>query len=299
MNITVIGEANIDIAVRQREPSNGKGCSPAYIRFHHGGVARNVAHNLCLLGHKVKLMTVFGDDDFASRLIDDCKEIGMDLSLSTQYNDARSPIFLCFNDECGQMQSAFSDIDLNDHLNLDWMRDKIDAVNRSDLVVADTLLSAEALTFLIDHCVVPLYIDTVSPKRALLLSEAIKQSRKKTFFAVKCNLAEAQALTGITEAEEAARQLNIKGIENVYLTLGKEGAIYCSNNALLHFPAMETKIVNVTGSGDAFLAGVVHGHALGQSDEEAVRIGLKMAQLNTKSEAPVNPALRHSTVLCC
>ena len=299
MNITVIGEANIDIAVRQREPSNGKGCSPADIRFHHGGVARNVAHNLCLLGHEVKLMTIFGDDDFASRLINDCKEIGIDLSLSTQYKDARSPIFLCFNDEYGQMQSAHSDINLNDHLDLDWMRDRIDTVNHSDLVVADTLLSAEALTFLIDHCAVPLYVDTVSPKRALLLSEAIKQSRKKTFFAVKCNLAEAQAMTGITEAEEAARQLNAKGIENVYLTLGEDGAIYCSRTALHHFPAMKTKIVNVTGSGDAFLAGVVLGHASGRSGEEAVKIGLKIAQLNTESEAPVNPALRLSNVFCC
>lgn len=298
MNITVIGEANIDIAVRQKEPNNGKGCSPADIRFHHGGVARNVAHNLCLVGHKVKLMTVFGGDDFASRLIDDCKEIGMDLSLSSQYKDTRSPIFLCFNDEWGQMQSALSDIDLNDHLNLDWLRDRIDAVNRSDLVVADTLLSADTLTFLIDHCAVPLYIDTVSPKRALLLSEALKQSRKKSFYALKCNLAEAQALTGITEAEDTTRQLNANGIENVYLTLGKDGVIFCSKKTPLHFPALKAEVVNVTGSGDAFLAGVVHGHALGCSGEEAVKTGLKMAQLNTESEAPVNPTLRHSN-LCC
>lgn len=299
MNITVIGEANIDIAVRQREPGNSKGCSPADIRFHHGGVARNIAHNLCLLGHEVKLMTVFGDDDFAMRLIDDCKEIGMDLSLSARYERTRSPIFLCFNDEQGRMQSALSDISLNDYLNLDWLRNRIDAVNRSDLVVADTLLSADALTFLIDHCLVPLYIDTVSPNRALLLAEALRKSSKKSFHALKCNLAETQALTGVNKAEEAAKQLVTKGIENIYLTLGKDGVVFCSRQTLLRFPAVEAKVVNVTGSGDAFLAGVVHAHALGRSGEEAVKIGLEMAQFNTESEAPVNPALRHSTVFCC
>ena len=294
MNITVIGEANIDIAVRQRVPGTGKGCSPADIRFHHGGVARNIAHNLCLLGHEVKLMTVFGDDDLATRLIDDCKGIGMDLSLSTQYEDAKSPIFLSFNDEFGRMQSALSDIALNSCLDLDWLRNKIDAVNRSDLVVADTLLSAEALTFLIDYCVVPLYIDTVSPNRALLLSEAIRQSWKKSFHTLKCNLAEAQALTGITEPEEAAKQLNAKGIENVYLTMGEEGVVFCSKKTLLRFPAVEAESVDVTGSGDAFLAGVVHANATGIFGEEAVRMGLKMACINVESEAPVNPMLRLS-----
>lgn len=296
MKITVIGETNIDIAVKKEENGNASGCSPANINFYHGGVARNIAHNLCLLGHKVKLMTVFGDDDFAQRLIEDCKEIGMDLSLSTQYENAKSPVFLSFNDEFGRMQSALSDIALNSCLDLDWLRNKIDAVNRSDLVVADTLLNAEALTFLIDHCVVPLYIDTVSPNRALLLSEAIRRSWKKSFHSLKCNLAEAKAMTGITEVEEAAKQLVSKGIENIYLTLGEDGVIFCSKKETRHFPAVEAEAVNVTGSGDAFLAGIIHANATGKKGDEAVRLGLEMARINVESEAPVNPMLRLSSL---
>ena len=294
MNITVIGESNIDIAVWQKASGNGKGCSPADIRFHHGGVARNIAHNLCLLGHEVNLMTVFGDDDFAVRLIDECQAIGMDLTLSSRYEGTRSPVFLSFNDEFGRMQSALSDIELNDCLDLDWLRNRIDAVNRSERVVADTLLSVDALAFLIDYCIVPLYIDAVSPNRALLLAEAIKKSWKKSFFALKCNLAEAQALTGKVKAEDAALSLADGGIENVFLTLGEDGVIFCSRKDFLHLPAVETEVVNVTGSGDAFFAGIVHAHAMGRFGEEAVRTGLKMAQNNTESEAPVNPMLRPS-----
>ena len=60
MNITVIGEANIDITVRPDRKDavvSQMTCVPSHIAFHHGGVARNIAHNLCLLGHEVKLMT--------------------------------------------------------------------------------------------------------------------------------------------------------------------------------------------------------------------------------------------------
>lgn len=301
MKITVIGESNIDIAVTCcRDTLNvsndiqQKGCIPGHIAFHHGGVARNIAHNLCLLGHEVQLASVFGDDAFAQSMMEECEQLGIDLSLSSQYEKVKSPIFLSFNDEVGNMQSAVSDIALNSCLDLDWIRDRIDAINRSDIVVADTLLSVEALTFLIDHCLVPLYIDTVSPNRAMLLNEALKQSWKKSVFALKCNLAEAQSLTGAKNAEEAIKLLCAKGIEEVYLTMGEDGVSFGSKKEFRHFPALEVEAVNVTGSGDAFFAGIIHAHTNGIKGVESVAYGLKAACHNAKSEAPVNPTLRLS-----
>ena len=294
MRIAVIGESNIDIAVKPHGAPRQGGCTPANIRFHHGGVARNIAHNLVLLGHEVQLATVFGDDDFAQSMMQEGMELGIDLSLSSQYENTKSPIFLSFNDEFGNMQSAVSDIGLNSLLDLDWLMKRIDAVNRADLVVADTLLSVEALTFLIDHCVVPLYIDTVSPNRAVLLAEALEKSWKKSFFALKCNFGEAKALTGLSDPNEAAKLLVSKGMGNIYLTMGEGGVVYCSRKQLRHFQAVEAEAVNVTGSGDAFFAGVIHANAMGINGEAAVGYGLKAACHNVKSEAPVNPTLRLS-----
>lgn len=294
MKITVIGESNIDIAVVPQSEPMKNGCTPSQIRFHHGGVARNIAHNLCLLGHEVNLMTVFGGDNFAKSLIEDCKSIGMDLSLSNLYKDERSPIFLSFNDESGNMKSAASDIALNDRLDLDWLTSKMDLVNQSDLVVTDTLLSADALSYLMDHCEAPVYIDTVSPGKAKRLSEVLKKSKHASVFALKCNLAEAVALTGKNDAIEAIKGLNSKGINHVYLTLGSDGAIHCSENVVTAYPALPEKVVNVTGSGDAFFAGIIHANTVGVYGKEAVVFGLKAAQHNIKSEAPVNPTLRLS-----
>jgi len=296
MSITVIGESNIDIFV---QPIGGDAlheaariCTPSHISFHHGGVARNIAHNLCLMGHDVRLMTVFGDDEFAARLIDDCKTIGMDLSLSTQFQEAKSPIFLSFNDETGNMQSAHSDIELNSRMDLDWLKGKMDEINRSKIVVADTLLSAEALAHLIDYCDVPLYIDSVSPKRAKRLSEAMEMSEKMEFFALKCTLSEAQALTNHSNPFEAAKALNAKGIKEVYLTLGEQGAVFSSASETVHFPALPAHVVNVTGSGDAFFAGIIHAHSLGKKGNLAVPIGLEAARLTLECVGPVNLAMR-------
>ena len=291
MKITIIGESNIDIAVVPHAEPNGKGCTPGKIAFHHGGVARNIAHNLCLLGHEVRLVSVFGNDDFAVRMMADCKQMGMDLSLSDQFMETKSPIFLSFNDEIGEMQSAVSDAALNDRMDLDWLRGKMGAINTADLVVADTLLSAEALAYLIDHCEAPLFVDTVSPGKALRFAEAMKKSEKHAVFALKCNLAEAMQITGESDAINSAKIMNDNGINNVYLTIGSSGVVYCSEGLVTTYPALPAQVVNVTGSGDAFFAGVIHGHAMGMGAEKTVMYGLQMAKANCEVDETVNTSL--------
>ena len=291
MRITVIGESNIDIAVVPQSAPSQVGCTPAKISFHHGGVARNIAHNLSLLRNQVQLVSVFGDDDFAQGMMAECQHLGIDLSLSTQFKGEKSPIFLSFNDETGNMKSAVSDVSLNDRMDLDWLKGKMERINRSDCVVADTLLSTETLTYLIDYCEVPFFIATVSPKKALRFAEAMKLSEKHSLFALKCNFPEAVAITGNNNVFESAKALNANGINHVYITCGEKGVIHCTNGTTTSHPALPAQIVNVTGSGDAFFAGVIHAHAIGL-DEKAVMFGLKAAQNNLMSEAPVNPMLK-------
>ena len=293
MKITVIGESNIDIAVVPHAELNTTGCTPGAIAFHHGGVARNIAHNLCMLGHEVRLASVFGNDNFAGQLIEDCRQLGMDLSLSSRF-DAKSPIFLSFNDDTGNMLSAVSDASLNDRMDLDWLKGKMEAINTADIIVADTLISAEALAYLIDHCEAPLYIDTVSPGKAMRLVEAMKIKKRHTIFALKCNHVEAAQITGESDTIDSAKKLNDSGINHVYLTMGSSGAVYCSEGFATAFPALPSPITNVTGSGDAFFAGIIHAHAVGHFGKDALPFGLKAASHNIKNEAPVNPTLRVS-----
>ena len=288
MKITVIGESNIDIAVKRHGDFLHGGCTPAEIGFHHGGVARNIAHNLSLLGLEVRLMTVFGGDAFATQMVTDCRNHGIDLSLSTHFVHEKSPIFLSFNDEDGNMQSAVSDIGLNRRMDLDWLKGKMEEVNRSGLVVADTLLSIEALSHLIDSCEVPLFIDTVSPKRAMLLSEAMAASRKKSVSVLKCNQAEAIALTGRNDMTEATKALNDNGIKEVFVTLGEKGILYGSNGEALHFNAPPAHVVDVVGAGDAFLAGIVYAKTLGMNGIASIQYGLQAAKSALESPNPCN-----------
>lgn len=291
MKITVIGESNIDISVRRLGDETEGGCSPANVLFHHGGVARNVAHNLRLLGHQVFLVSVFGGDSFAQQLMDNCSGIGIDISLSTRFKDKKSPFFLCLYDKKGDMLSALSDIDINNHMDLDWLRTRIAVIKDTDIVVADTLLTSEAIAFLIDHIESPLFLDSVSPKRAGRITQALGMSKKSSVTVLKCNLGEAQAMTGLTDPIEASKALNALGVKEVFLTLGSKGVVYADGSLIEHYPSLPSEVVNATGSGDAFLAGVIHASALGHIGARAVPFGLRAAQHNLGSESPVNPTI--------
>lgn len=273
MNITVIGETNIDIRTKAISQLNGNGCTPSVITFHFGGVARNIATNLSKMAHNVRLMTLFGDDDYASQLKQDCEKREIKLDLSDTKDGYHSPIFLSLTDEIGNVKTAFSDMEINNLMGKEWIESKMSEINRADIVVADTLLNEEALAFLIDHCDVPVFIDTVSPNKAVRLAQALKKSRRG-IFALKCNQQEAFALTSIGNPKTSVIALNRLGIEHAYVTLGADGVIYSDGADAFHAPALSANVVNVMGSGDAFLAGIIDAFSKGKKGETALPYGL-------------------------
>ncbi|MBQ5509231.1 MAG: hypothetical protein IIT96_05660, partial [Muribaculaceae bacterium] len=62
MRITVIGAANVDITATPLGRYIPCDSNPSRVEIAYGGVGRNIAHNLCLMGDEVRLFTVFGDD---------------------------------------------------------------------------------------------------------------------------------------------------------------------------------------------------------------------------------------------
>ena len=56
----VIGAVNMDIGAISTAPLREKDSNPGRVRTALGGVGRNIAHNLCLLGVDTAMITVLG-----------------------------------------------------------------------------------------------------------------------------------------------------------------------------------------------------------------------------------------------
>jgi tagatose 6-phosphate kinase len=76
---------------------------------------------------------------------------------------------------------------------------------------------------------------------------------------IKCNLAEAEATTGMKGVERCIPNLIGNGTTGVVVTLGKEGLVAKVNGVMFSIPAPKVKVKDPTGAGDVVTAALAYG----------------------------------------
>lgn len=287
--ISVIGGANVDLSATLNDAFIAADSNPGHIEVGYGGVARNIAHNLSLLGARTQLLTVFGGDLFGGLIHDYCKQVGIDVHLSDRESALRSGIYLCLNNRGGEMIAAVADTEVIRSITPEWLAKRSGDINVSDYVVADTNITEDSIRWLMENVTVPLFIDGVSTTKAHRVVNALRKAKLPYLHTFKLNLKEALAVTETATYAEAAQKLLDLGVAHVYITLSGEG-VYCRTAAEEWlFPALPGEVVNTTGAGDAFLAGVVFAHAKGIAFPQTAQYGLMAARATLMSPKAVNP----------
>ena len=289
--ISVIGGANVDMSATLNDAFIAADSNPGHIEVGYGGVARNIAHNLSLLGARTQLLTVFGGDLFGGLLHDHCKQQGIDVHLSERDSSQRSGIYLCINNHGGEMIAAVADTEAVKCITPEWLEKRAGEINKAEFVVADANIGEDALRWLMENVTAPLFVDGVSSTKAHRVINALKKMKLPYLHTLKLNLKEALAVTNTTTYAEAAQALLNLGVAHVYITLSGEG-VYCRNAAEEWlFPILPGEIVNTTGAGDAFLAGVVYAYCKGIAFPQTAQYGLMAARATLMSNKAVNPEI--------
>ena len=287
--ITVIGGANFDISAALTTNFIANDSNPGHISLGHGGVARNIAHNLCLMGIEVRFLSVFGSDLFGGFMYDQCKRIGLDMSLSEHLQGERTGMYLCINNHAGEMIAAVADTEIIRHITPEFLEKRAGELNQSDLIVADANLSEDSIRFLMENSIAPVFIDAVSTTKAHRVTNALQKCKLPHLHTLKLNVKEALAVTDTNTYSDAAQRLMDMGVEYLYITLGSEG-VYCRHaGEEWLFPALPVEVVNTTGAGDAFLAGVVLAYLKSIPFPQTAQYGLMAARATLLSEKAVNP----------
>lgn len=279
MRICVIGGANADIVAKTFKPFVPKDSNPGTVRLIAGGVGRNIAHNLALLGNEVVFLSFFGGDTFGWFTADSCRKAKVDISLSDAAPVGTRSCFLSINDCDGEMIGGVSDMVSANCITPEWISDKLQRVGPVDAFVAETNIPVESLAFLIDHAYAPLYVDAVSGAKAPKVGEALQLSSKKHIHTLKCNQMENDILGAL------------EGVGRRFVSLGANGLDVFEGQNVMHFSALPCEVVNATGSGDALMAGLVHAGPQA-SVEVAALIGLRCAKITAESPDTVNKQLK-------
>jgi ribokinase len=100
------------------------------------------------------------------------------------------------------------------------------------------------------------------------------------------NETELSLLTGvdvndIVSAERAAKSLLERGVKNVIVTLGSQGALLVTSTQVTLVNTFQVKVVDTTAAGDAFIGGFAYSLLQNKSLEESVRYGCACGALAT------------------
>lgn len=292
----VVGGATMDIGGVPSGPYVPRDSNPGGIVLSPGGVGRNIAHNLALLGAEVRFVSVFGDDANGAQLAESCRAAGVDTGLSPVIPGGATAVYLFITNHEGEMEAAVSDMDIYRHITPEFLARRMDAINRAVLCVADTNLPEDALHYLAEHCKVPLFVDPVSTTKAKKLRGVLHR-----LHTLKCNRAEAALLAGAGEdrqPQQNAEALLVAGIQQVVITLGPNGALCASKQEGMHtLPRIEGPVANATGAGDAFCAALAFGHMRGAGLVSATRLGLAIASLSVAAKTTINEQITAEKVL--
>lgn len=293
--IVVIGAANVDISAQALEAFRMHDSNPSIVSIGFGGVGRNIAHNLCLLGADVRFISLFSEDALSKSLYEDCKKLGMVVEPALVYDNEDSPrgnYFVCINDEKGEMQAGAADTGLLDFLDPSSLH-SLEYQNDGAAIVVDCNLRKDTLREIADTHSGTLYIDATSgAKAAKVRNMLLLRSNHTADVIVKANLLEAQRIVRMdADAPTLAEHIIALGAKRVYITLGAEGVFCHDGSQGKRFPSDVSQIVNTTGAGDAFMAGVVMGEMSGLPAFEATRWGMRAASLALQCCETVNPEM--------
>ena len=287
--IAGIGGANMDIHGRSASKLVMRDSNPGTLHTTMGGVCRNICENLALLGSRVKLVTVLGDDANGQQILSGCRAAGIDMEASRVIPGERSSTYVSLMDERGDMLLAMSDMHIIKKLDARFVDDSIDVLSNAAMVVCDGNLSAEAVERLTEVCLSPLYLDPVSTAWAKEMKPFIG-----SFDTVKPNRMELGALTGmpvdtLSQVIAACDHLINQGVRRVFVSLGEAGMFYRGREGSIHRIARPyKKMVNATGAGDASMAGIVWASKQGMTADEIVCVGMAAGMLAIASEDTIS-----------
>jgi sugar/nucleoside kinase (ribokinase family) len=260
-----------------------------------GGVARNIAENLGRLDQMVTLLSVAGyDQDYDWIKLQTEKFVN--LRHVTQLDGQTTSSYTAILDRKGSMQLGLADMGICDRMTPTWLTTFKDLITQSRLVVADLNLPLDTINELIrltQKYAFDLVIIPVSGPKMDRLPEnligvkwlIVNQDESEMYF--DCRIRSEEDLV------EVSKLWLDRGVKHVLITRGAKASYYASQDGTarwIDIPKVDS-IVDVTGAGDSFSAGLIYGLVTNKSPLESIGYGLCNANKTIQTKESVRTDL--------
>lgn len=289
--VTVVGGANIDIIGNAECDLDLQDSTPGNVEVLLGGVGRNQAHNLRLLGIDVKMITMFGDDMYGQKIKQSFRELGIDITESVTLPGSATSTYVSVKDINGKLYAGIADMKIYEHLTKDVLALKMPMLNKAAVCICDTNIPGESLGYLADNIQVPLFIETISSAKVLKIAGILKN-----IHTLKTDSAEIQHLLGYELSDKKATQKAIdtlldRGVKNIFMDYSATTVVCANAEETLYLDYHIDGMENKNGARDSFMAALAWAYLNNCDFEQAARAGAAAASICAISKHVVNERL--------
>ena len=279
--ILVVGSANTDMVISAEHfPLPGETMMGHGFMTNHGGKGANQAVAAARLEGNTAFIGKVGDDQFGHSTIEMMKGEGIDVSGPTVTSEQASGVALITTVPSGE-NSIIVAPGANSTLSYEDIDKAEERIKECDIILMQLEVPIETAE----------YAASLANKynKKVILNPAPASTLNETFLnkvhTILPNRIEAEMLTGIKvisidSAHRAAKAIGEKGINNVVITLGKDGAYVKEKEEYAFIPAKTVKTVDTTGAGDVFCGAFSFHLSLKHSVIESVKFANAAAAIS-------------------
>ncbi len=291
--VTVVGSFAVGMTMRtQRMPVFGETLVGSDFDMGPGGKGSNQAVATARLGAHSSFCGIVGDDKLADIALDLYAAEGVDTTYLQKSRAMPTGVGFIILDEAGH-NGIILDMSANKLMDAAFVDGVEGQIAVSDVVMSvleiPVAAAARAMELGRKHGVRTI----LNPAPATRLDDAVLAN-------VDCltpNETELRILLGLPPDDPAtnealARELQARGVQTLVVTLGKEGALLLDADGMRRIPGVAVDVVDTTGAGDAFNAGLAIALAEGRAIDAAVRYATCAGALAC-TRLGVIPALAH------
>jgi ribokinase len=273
--ITVVGSFAVGLTIRAPQlPIFGETMLGTDFDMGPGGKGSNQAVATARLGARSSLVTAIGTDKLAGIAIDLYAAEGVNTDFVEVRTERATGVGFIILNEQG---NNFIILDMGANELLDAA-----SVDRAEARIAESDVVMSVLEIPMEAASRAMELGRRHGARTIL-NPAPARALPDSIFAyvdyVTPNESELRILLGLRaddprSSRELARELRRRGVRNVVVTLGREGALILTDTLDLLVPAVPVNVTDTTGAGDAFNSGLAVALAEGADIVEAVRFGV-------------------------